>query len=263
MRTRGLPALDLRDELWRVLEGLYRIVLVERERNEARPTLLGLCEERLVRRIEDAVASLELCAVDREVCLMDELIHVVAVTGEARDAHRDGRADRFARRLDVEHLRSDRTADAVGYLERLRRGGLGQQDRELLAAEPCGHVVVAELLAEDVGDAAEHGVTCQMAVGVVDVAKQVEVGHDQRHRPLEPLGAAQLLVHHRREVAGVVEAGLRVDSRLGLELGNRERAVDEQKRRERERDQPRVQVPERSDREAERGEDEVGREALE
>ena len=122
---------------------------------------------------------------------------------------------------------------------------------------------MAELLAEDLGDAAQHGVAREVAVGVVDVAQQVEVGHDQRHRALEALGPAELLLHHDREVPRVVEPGLRVDSRLGLELRDRERAVDQEQRRDRERDQPRVQVPERRDREPERREDEVGREALE
>ena len=194
---------------------------------------------------------------------MHELVRVVAVARERGDAHRDGGADRLARGLDLEEARRDRAADPVGDLERLLRRRLRQEDRELLAAEARRHVVVAQLLAEDLGDAAQDGVAGEVAVGVVDVAQQVEVGHDQRHRPLEALGAPELLLHHRREVPGVVEAGLRVDSRLGLQLRDRERAVDQEQRRDRERDQPRVQVPERGDREAERREDEVGREALE
>ena len=54
-----------------------------------------------------------------------------------------------------------------------------------------------------------------------------------------------------REVARVVEAGLRVDARLGLQLRNAERAVDDEERRERGEDQPRVPVPERCERDAE------------
>ena len=122
---------------------------------------------------------------------------------------------------------------------------------------------MAQLLAEDFGDAAQDGVAGEVAVGVVDIAQQVEVGHDQRHRPLEALRPPELVLHHRREVPGVVETGLGVDSRLGLQLWDRERAVNQEQRRDRKRDQPRVEVPERGDGEAERREDEVGREALE
>ena len=74
---------------------------------------------------------------------------------------------------------------------------------------------------------------------------------------------SELLVQRRREVARVEEAGLRVDARLLLELRDAQRAVDEQQRRDRERDQPRVAHPEGGDPDAERREHEVGREALE
>ena len=126
-------------------------------------------------------------------------------------------------------------------VERLVEAGLREQDRELLAAEARGNVVVAKLGAEDLRDALEHLVADEMAVRVVDVAQQVEVGHDQRRRPLEALRARELLGQHRREVACVEEAGLRVDARLLLEPGHVQRAVDEQQRRERERDQPRIE----------------------
>jgi hypothetical protein len=80
---------------------------------------------------------------------------------------------------------------------------------------------VAQLRAEDLGDALQHGVPCEVAVRVVDVAEQVEVGHDQRQRPLEALRARELLVQHVREVPRVEEAGLRVDAGLLLEHRHR------------------------------------------
>ena len=233
------------------------------QRGETRRAVVGLREQQLVGRVEHAVAALQLRAVDGEVGLVHELRRVLAVARERGDAHRDGGADRLARGLDLEEARRDRAADPVGDLERLLRRRLRQEDRELLAAEAGRHVVVAQLLAEDLRDAAQDGVAGEVAVGVVDIAQQVEVGHDQRHRPLEALRPPELLLHHRGEVAGVVETGLGVDSRLGLQLRDRERAVNQQQRRDRERDQPRVEVPERGDGEAERREDEVGREALE
>ena len=128
----------------------------------------------------------------------------------------------LARRLDLEAACRERTTDPVGDLERLRGGRLGEEDRELLAAEAGGDVVVPELLAEDVGDAAQHRVACEMAVVVVDVAKQVEVAHEQRERPVETLRARQLVHERGREVACVEEVRLRVDARLQLQRGHRE-----------------------------------------
>ena len=110
----------------------------------------------------------------------------------------------------------DGTADSFCDLQRLLGRGLRQEDRELFAAEARRHVVVAQLRAEDLGDALEDRVAREMPVAVVDVPKQVEVGHDQRHRPLEASRARDLRRQRRREVARVVETGLRIDARLGL-----------------------------------------------
>ncbi len=87
----------------------------------------------------------------------------------------------------------NRPPDALGDLERLLRRGLGQEDGELLPAEPGGNVVMPQLLAEDFGDPLEDGVAGEVAVRVVDVPEEVEVGHDDRHRPVHPARARQLL----------------------------------------------------------------------
>ncbi len=223
---------------------------------------LGREQQRLGAGAEDAVAALELGAVDGEVGLVDELVRVDAVLRERGDAERHRRADRLARGLDLELALGDRAADPLGDLHRLLGRRLRQEDRELLAAEAGRHVVVAQLLAEDLGDPLQDGVAGEVAVAVVDVAQQVEVGHDQRHRALEAAGARDLRGERRREVARVVEAGLRVDARLRLELRDAERAVDDDERRERREDQPRVPVPERGERDAEDRQHEVDRDAL-
>ena len=106
---------------------------------------VGRDEQRLRARAEDAVAPLELRAVDGEVGLVDQLVRVRAVLRIAGDADRDRRADRLARRLDVERPLRDGAADALRDLHRLLRRRLRQEDRELLAAEARRHVVVAEL----------------------------------------------------------------------------------------------------------------------
>ena len=237
-RMRRVTALLLRQRLRDARERLAVVALLGHrdERNAA----VGRHQQRLGAGAEDAVAALELRAVDGEVGLVDERVRVLRVLREAGDADRDGRADRLARRLDVEQPLRDRAADPLGDLERLLRRRLRQQDRELLAAEAGRNVVVAQLGAEDLGDALQHRVAGEVAVGVVDLAQQVEVGHDQRQRPLEALCAAELLRQRRGEVARVEEAGLGVDARLGLQLRHRERPVDQQQRGDRERDEPGV-----------------------
>ncbi len=194
---------------------------------------------------------------------MDQFVRVRAVLRERGDAEADGGSDRLGRRLDVEGRLRDGAADPLRDLERLLGRGLGQKERELLAAEACGDVVVAELRPEDLGHAPEHRVAGQMAVVVVDVAEQVEVGHHHRHRTLEAGGAGDLGRERRREVASVVEAGLRVDARLRLQPRHGQRAVHDDERRERGEDEPGIPGPEGGERDAERGQDEVGRDALE
>ena len=256
-----MSALELRNALGRRRQR-DDVVAVLRHRDEPALALLGH-QQRLGARIEHAVAALELGAVDGQVGLVDQLVGVGAVAREAGDADRDRRPDRLARGLDVVRARRDRAADPLGDLEGLLRRRLGQQDRELLAAEARRHVVVAQVRAEHFRDALQHRVAREVAVGVVDVAQQVEVRHHQRQRPFEALGAQQLLVQREREVPRVEETRLRVDARLLLQLRDAQRAVDQQQRGDRERDQPGVRAPERRHRDAEHGEHEVGREARE
>ena len=118
---------------------------------------------------------------------------------------------------------------------------------------------MAQLGSKDLGDAREHGVACEVAVGVVDLTEQVEVGHDQGERAVEALGSGQLLVQHRAEVPRVEEPGLCIDARLLFETRNVERPVDEHEGRGRERDEPDVSLPEAGDADPERGEHEIGR----
>jgi hypothetical protein len=76
---------------------------------------------------------------------------------------------------------------------------------------------MAQLLAEDLRDALENGVAGEMAVRVIDVPEEVEVGHDDRHRPVHAACPGQLLTQLSGEVAGVEKAGLRIDPRLFLQ----------------------------------------------
>ena len=134
-----------------------------------------------------------------------------------------------------------RSAIASGLLvTRFRKG-----DRELLAAEPPGNVERAELRAEHVGDAAKHRVAGEVAVRVVHLAQEVEVGEHDRQWTLEPLRALELAVERAREVAGVEELRLGVEPGRHLEARELQRAVDDDERREDERHERGLRAPTR------------------
>jgi len=101
-----------------------------------------------------------------------------------------------------------------------------------------------------------------VTVRVVDLTQEVEIGHHDGHGAPEPLGAPELLSQLGRKVAGVEEPGLGVDARFLLEGRHVQRAVDEDERRDRRKDQPAVCSPERGERDSEGREDQVGRQAL-
>ena len=84
-------------------------------------------------------------------------------------------------RVRGEHLdHAGAAADPLGDLARLGRAGGGEQDDELLAAEPADQVGLADLLAHLGGQRPQHGVAGEVAVGVVDHLEVVDVGEQQR-----------------------------------------------------------------------------------
>ena len=98
-----------------------------------------------------------------------------SVLGATRDTDADGRAELLALGLDDRSSMAARTRSATVAAASIEVAGIEQ--RELLAAEPGGHVGRTRARADDMGDGRDDGVTRQMPVGVVDVAQEVEVDH--------------------------------------------------------------------------------------
>ena len=180
----------------------------------------------------NTISALQLGPVDGQVGLVNEGVLVGAVAGERGDPDRDGGVDRLARGRDVEGPLGDGAANPLGDLDRFLDRGLGQEDAELLAPEASGHVVVAELGAEDLGDSAENRVSGEMPVGVVDLAQEIEVDHQHRERVAVAHSPRQLVGEHTPEVTCVVETGLGIDPRLLLQPRHRQRALHESQRRQ-------------------------------
>lgn len=119
------------------------------------------------------------------------------------------------------------------------------------------------MLTEHARDRREDDVSGEVTVAVVDGAEQVEVGDQQGSRATETGTALECLLKELREVPRVEELRLRIEARLCLELGKRERAMDEDERSERDDREPRVRDPESGDDDTEEGEHEIRRDALE
>ena len=215
--------------------------------------------------VEDTVSALELRAVDGEVGLVDELVRVAAVARERGDADRDRRADRLARG------RRPRTRS------RRRRGGSARRSRAPRAARVSGSRIENSSPPKRAGTSysrscsrkilatpGEHRVAGEVAVRVVDVAQQVEVGHDQRHRPVE---AARRAPSSSRSVAAkwrALKSPVFGSTRASAwSAGTASERWTRSSGASANGHQPRVVLPERRDADAERREHEVGREVLE
>jgi hypothetical protein len=70
---------------------------------------------------------------------------------------------------------AERVQQPVGDRQRLLRPGVGEQDGELVAAEPRRQVVRSDVGAQPVGDGGEDAVTGGVTEGVVDVLEVVEI----------------------------------------------------------------------------------------
>src|SRR5665647_894024 len=136
--------------------------------------------------------------------------------------------DDFKRVNDLHgHPAGDRAPDALGRglraVGRLRelgaeRAGVLQDDGELLAAVPGGHVhVLAQMRSQDLADGAQNAVAGGMPVEVVDTLEVVEVEHDQRKREAVAPRAHGLGAQLLEEVAVIVQAGESVGARLAFD----------------------------------------------
>jgi hypothetical protein len=125
------------------------------------------------------------------------------VVGEA--GHADGDRDRHvgARQGEL----GDRRPDALGDPEGGGDLGLGQQDRELLAAVAPGEVLSPHHAAQRGADARQHLVTRRMPVLVVDLLEVVEVEQQQRERHPRHRGLSERPLERVRDRPLVGQAG--------------------------------------------------------
>ena len=155
-----------------------------------------------VRTVEvHAVPSVLLGPVQRAVGQADQLVAIERLLGEARDAGADGdRAD------EVELELADALDDRARDRERLARVVVGEQQRELVAAEPEGLAVLAQLRRQ----LGEQAVALGMPEQVVDPLEVVDVEQAEREGRSAGFRLHQLALEALVEVAVVPEPGERV-----------------------------------------------------
>ena len=139
-----------------------------------------------------------------------------------RDRHPAGRAtgDRGG---DTGYLLPQPLRDLAG----LRGVGAGQQDAELLAAEPAGEIRLAQQGIQGAGQGGQHGVPGQVPERVVDVLEVVDVGDRHRERGPGPGRPGGLQPGFPQPGTGVEQAGLGVDAGRVDQLGVPEGTVQQ------------------------------------
>ena len=127
-------------------------------------------------------------------------------------------------------------AHPLGDAERVHRPGLRQQQRELLAAEPPGQIVITQQGVQRMRDLLDDLIAEHVAIGVVDHLEPVDVQHGHRERRFGPDGAGDL----RRRLAlpgrRVEQPGLGIDARVFDQPGVAQRPLQQRHEREREDD---------------------------
>jgi hypothetical protein len=98
----------------------------------------------------------------------------------------------------------------------VRAAGFRQQDHELVAAVAEEHVVLAQEVADRLGEPAEDVVAAQVAVHVIDGLEEVDVEQTERQHAAGPVGARDLLVDPPLHRGAAESAGEGIDeARVG------------------------------------------------
>jgi hypothetical protein len=108
---------------------------------------------------------------------------------------------------------SDAVIDPGGGGHGLGQGGAGEENGELLAAEPAHQIAGAHGEAQRGGHCDQNLVADQMAVGVVDEFEVIEVDHQHGHRGAVVMGPGDGPAGHGPPMGGGGRPG------LGIGLG--------------------------------------------
>ena len=123
-------------------------------------------------------------------------------------------------------FRGNRELEPAVELFGVREGGLGEDDRELVAADAAGDVGAADDRADALGELRQDGVAGQVADALVDRLEVVDVEHDEGELPVVAVRPGDLARERVVEEAPVVEARERVEVGELARLAEAPRVLD-------------------------------------
>ena len=167
-------------------------------------------------RCAHSVPAAVLRLVQRVVGLAEQRLLVVRVRGVRRDPDAHGQRTAPCAVRVREPVRRDRLADLLGDDEGAGGVGLGQHDRELLAAVAGDDVDLAHDRRQHPAELGERRVAGDVTVRVVEALEVVGVDHEQRQVLAVALRARDLVVEPLLQVAVVAQAGELVGDREAL-----------------------------------------------
>ncbi len=159
-------------------------------------------------------------AVECQICRVQDILGLDAGAGDHRDA--GATADRHGDVCQAERI-GQAVDDAAGHRLDIGDGGVGQQDREFVAAEAEAAVVAAHAGEQPAGGGLEQLVARLVAEAVVHRFEMVEIEADQPGAGTHRAGAGPM--QHLVEAHPVAEAGQAVmpgdmgDAPLGVAVG--------------------------------------------
>src|SRR5688572_20929504 len=153
--------------------------------------------------LDEAVLARLLRLIQRLIGMRDQL----ACRRTPRDRHADaGRDPQICELAFSRPERLNPLTNTFGYRNGILGAAARHDDRELLAAEARAQVEFPHGSFEDVANAADHQVTGEVAVAIVDSLEIVDVDHQQRDCRLVTSCAIQFFLEPFVEIAPVEQA---------------------------------------------------------
>ena len=98
-------------------------------------------------------------------------------------------------------------AQTLGNLHRRQQFGFGEHQAEFFAAKARRHVVLPQMLQQNLGHLHQHHIPLLMTVGIVDPFEMVDIDHDQREGGVAPGAALELFFQGLHQAAAIAEVG--------------------------------------------------------
>jgi hypothetical protein len=161
---------------------------------------------------DDSVTAAGFGLVERDICSPDQLVGVARGPGRAACAH----GHRNLVIAEFERFIGHRQPDPLGQRADTIQVGLGQKDKERLAAPPADDIFLA---LESPGELPQDVIAAVVSFGVVDSLEVVDVDNDHSQRAVVAACGAVDLAEPFFAVAAVVQPGEGIGSAHQVELG--------------------------------------------